>query len=454
MKLLVLSLFIINILSFLKTVVGISSDCENLNTFLNIDTSLNCCEENYAACDSGGNIVELQFMDFEDYNNNHFNLGNLNYNNFPIFQNLINITFAGIQGFNKNTLPSIFFDQPSLNYLRVTTSNIKNIPQNINKNSSVEIIELYINEIPEFPYHLKDLKNLKQLHLASNKITGEIDLKDFNSLTKFDIRQNRITNIKNFPSTLSYLDIAATSITELPPDLFKLKNLKKLYFEDNPNLKAKIIGFENPVEECGFEGTPIDCYKAGSCTAIVKYGENDEILGIVNGNEQIFEECTDTEIKEIKNKQTTEESINQDTTNNDTKPTNNDNDKITNTKKDPNNNNNSYFKYIIIGGCGILVLILLLVFIVKRHSSKNSDKYDIYVYDNRNNSVNTDNNMNSTSNNVTMRDNSEMINNSNSNRLVSSNDNNHINSGKAMDSVNHNNDNSEKPPAYDSIVIY
>jgi len=62
MKFLVLSLFIINILSFLKTVVGISSDCENLNTFLNIDTSLNCCEENYAACDSGGNIVELQFM--------------------------------------------------------------------------------------------------------------------------------------------------------------------------------------------------------------------------------------------------------------------------------------------------------------------------------------------------------------------------------------------------------
>jgi len=62
--------------------------------------------------------------------------------------------------------------------------------------------------------------------------------------------------------------------------------------------------------------------------------------------------------------------------------------------------------------------------------------------------------MNSTSNNVTMRDNSEMINNSNSNRLVSSNDNNHINSGKAMDFVNHNNDNSEKPPAYDSIVIY
>jgi len=37
-------------------------------------------------------FIFLYFIrDFEDYNNNHFNLGNLNYNNFPIFQNLINM---------------------------------------------------------------------------------------------------------------------------------------------------------------------------------------------------------------------------------------------------------------------------------------------------------------------------------------------------------------------------
>ncbi|ORX82787.1 L domain-like protein [Anaeromyces robustus] len=438
MKFLVLSLFIINILSSFNTVSSVSSDCTNLNNFLNVDATLNCCETNYAACDNGGNIILLEFMNFEQYksyDSQKINLGSFNYDNFPIFQKLKNRTFSGIENFNKNILPTKFFDQPSLKYLRVTSNGITTIPQNINKNSLVEIIELYINVISEFPYQLKDLKNLKELHIALNDISGDIDLKEFNTLTKLDIHQNSITNITNIPSTLTYLDIANTAITELPPSLFKLKNLKEFYLENNPNLKAKIIGFENPIYECGFNGTSIECYKPGSCTNIVTFDENDNISSIKDGNEKISRECIDSEIQEIKNKEIAEESINQNTTNN-------------NSKKDGNDNNN-YLKYIIIGGCSILVLILLSVFIVKYYSSsRDTEEEDedeiVHVTTNNNNSIdinngnngNNDNNMNSSSSNNNIN---------NMDRILESN--NDITSRAAWNSSS-----SEKPPPYESIV--
>jgi len=241
MKTHVLSLFLVNILSIFSMVHALSDDCIRLNSFLGRDQSTDCCKNN-AECDADGNFIKLILSDADNTNKP-------NYMRFPVFEKLVKLS-VGIKDINDNILPSRFFEQPMLDTLNVYESNLSSIQNNFNKNSPITEINLEHNELTEFPYQLSALPKLQHLYLWDNKISGTVDLENFKTLNQIDVGKNQIVDMINIPSginvlfmfenpiskipdevpslvDLNYLDFNSTKITEIPPDLFKLRLLFK-----------------------------------------------------------------------------------------------------------------------------------------------------------------------------------------------------------------------------------
>jgi len=305
MKSLVLSFFLINILSIFDLVFGANDgeDCKKFNTFLGRDSNASCCG-NHIECDSEGYFLSLTMSKSDVTKSTDFST-------FPIFSKLTKLA-VGIPNINNNVLPSRFFEQPSLSVLEAYESSISSIPETINTNSPVIEINLEHNAITEFPYHFAKLPNLQHLYLMDNKIPGVIDLKDFKTLDQIDVGKNQVVDMINIPSDLTVLylfenpiteipkdvpalqdlsefDVHSTKISELPPDLFKLNNLKKFHIYDNPQLNTALINFgEKKINDCKIDGTTITCLQPNTCISI---------------SESQYNSCTEDQINEIKNKQ-------------------------------------------------------------------------------------------------------------------------------------------------------
>jgi len=367
MKLFTLSLFM--------TIVGIayaveSEDCLNLNTFLKRDLNTPCCDTEYEIyCNNDKTINKISLGN---------SASNADFMNFPTFPRLTRLSVR-IQNLNGKILPSGFFNQPNLSVLTVTDSNITTIQENINYNCPVQEINLENNSIKLFPSHFKNLPNLMRLYMFDNKMNGIVDLDGFKALRQIDVSRNNIYDVVNFPNAtevvalnetpikkipdevpylrdLNVLKLNETKITEIPPDLFKLNKLKIFYLSHNPQLSPAIINFENEIEDCRFENTPILCYQENTCKNI---------------DPNNYKLCDNNQINEIKSKQT---------------------DKTINDVRKNKNNNENFFEnlvkkvfkdYFIITIIAIIMILLILLIIyctcIKKKPEKEDKKFDIVV---------------------------------------------------------------------------
>jgi Leucine-rich repeat (LRR) protein len=342
---------------------SISEDCVQLNSFLGRDQSTICCGvSKNISCDADGYITTLKLDKSDILVESSFISDTSNFMRFPIFSKLIKLSI-GVPNLNENVLPSRFFDQPMLDILEVYESNISSIPNNINKDCPVTEINLEHNEITEFPYQFSDLPRLQHIYLWDNKISGTINLEKFKTLNQIDVATNQVNDIINIPSGLQVLFASenpikkipdevpnlvdlnvlvfnSTGITELPPNLFKLKNLKRFHISNNPQLSTKIINFDNQnIKECSFEGTNVICYQPNTCVGI---------------NANSYSPCSSSDINEIKSKQTVINSENKES---------------------------GFLKFlksksVIIGGIAIVIILALLGFIIIR--KKKNNKNDLY----------------------------------------------------------------------------
>jgi len=266
-----------------------ANDCYLLNNFLNRGGSIECCDGINIKCDSSGSIISLELNDYHVLSNI---TETLDFSHFPVFNNLIELNIGTSKIYPPNELPSRFFEQPKLNTLTVYSSSISIIPINSIKKSPISEINLEHNELNEFPYQFKELPNLQHLYLWDNNISGVVDLSGFDSLNQLDVGKNRVTDVINIPkqmqmlflyensgitkvpsdiaklNDLTHLNLNQTSITELPPDLFKLR-LNYFKIGGNSQLSTKIINFGNKnIRECEFQGTNILCYQEGTCASL------------------------------------------------------------------------------------------------------------------------------------------------------------------------------------------
>jgi len=360
MRLPLLSFFLFALLT-ISSVFGQVQDCQRLNNFLKRNEDTKCCGIAKKDCDAENYILKLELKNSD--------LINVNINDFPNFQRLQELSF---EKENLNILPDMFFNLrlPKLQKLIVTNSNITQIPKVMDEKSEITEINLGNNQITEFPYQFCKLGKINHILLAQNKISGSLDLKDCDkpspfSFKQLDVSSNNIDSIKNIPKTIDELNLSynkgikefppeildlillkklglnGTSITELPPNLFKLEKLKNFHIADNPDLKTNIINFGNgkPIDQCSFDPVNIGCYQSNTCSNI---------------DSTKLKECDNSQINEIKNKQTESKISSTEESN----------------KENDDKNNSSSSVLIIIG---LIIIILLITLIGAIFYRKNSD---------------------------------------------------------------------------------
>eukprot|EP00833_Pecoramyces_ruminatium_P005440 jgi/Orpsp1_1/1179472/evm.model.c7180000069460.1 len=140
--------------------IKMSKDCKMLYSFLGRRLNEDCCKSFCINCEDGY-ITKL-----------------------VIQISLIKMTF----------LPNTLFNLPELKTLQINYTGLKEISESINKNSTLETINLNNSNISKFPSQLIELSNLKYLSLIANKINGVLPkhLKD-SSISILNIKKNNLS---------------------------------------------------------------------------------------------------------------------------------------------------------------------------------------------------------------------------------------------------------------------
>jgi len=426
------------------------SDCTLLFNFLNGDSkdySNDCCKVAGITCDKEGYI--------EHYSNSGKVIPDL-----ASFPNLSRIKELIISNIGLKEIPDNIFKLSTLNLLSIYQSNIEIISPAIQNLSNLEIIRFYENKINELPNELFNLKQLKILNLRTNKIKvipptiqnlsklEELYLEDndikelplelfnFKYLTKLNLRTNNIEvvppAIQNL-SKLEYLYLKENDIKQLPKEIFNLKNLKKITLHDNKNLKTKIINFGNSaVPDCNLNNINILCYERHTCD---KFTFNDKNVTDAEADKEL-KICTQKDIDDFYSENIDEKG------------------------------SSLTIIGIIIGSIVVILITALVAFIIiKKRKSKGSNGSDISCKDEfRSGSIKVvlngkqidsnnvitgiNNNNNSSINNDNNNVNSENNNSTSNNTNTNTNTNNTINNNNTINTNNNNNNNSNN-----SIII-
>jgi len=267
-------------------------------------------------------------------------------NEFPIqFTNLQNLTELYLQN-NKFdcVLPQELSSFPSLQILSLSSNSMKGeviIPE------SLKYLNINNNQFSSLRSTL-NTNNLEVFFGSDNKFENNIfdNLSLYKNLMLIDLSSNPGINtipltIANFEN-LQVLNLKNESLTELPPNLFKLSNLKGLDISGNPLSNVKFINFNNNViEQCVLPDSNIDCYQPNTCANI----DNTK-----------FRNCTQEEIESILNSQTNVgEDLNKSIDNND----------------DSNTSDFSSYRIPILSGVVFILFVVVLSLSYMIYRSKN-----------------------------------------------------------------------------------
>jgi len=295
------------------------SDCTKLYNYLKNDSNdygNNCCLDAGIQCDADGFITLIY--------NSQLSVKITDVLSFPSFSRIETLTFVGQ---NLKEIPENILKLTSLKILDFNSSLIEEIPPAIKNLTQLEEFYISNNNLKELPNEVFNLKHLKILYLDGNNIEvipsiiqnlsklESLNLENNNikklpseifnlpSLKSIDINGNKIEvipkTINNY-SKFEELYIGDNNIKELPIEVFNLAGLKKLDIGDNPLLKTKIIKFgDSTIEHCNFKDVNILCYEPQTCEWV--YLDNDIKLTDIEAQNK-FNICTKEEIDEIRNK--------------------------------------------------------------------------------------------------------------------------------------------------------
>ncbi|ORX71042.1 L domain-like protein [Anaeromyces robustus] len=420
-----LLLLYIFIYSISLVLCNINKECIALKNFFDNNKSNLCIQNNCSFC----NNEDINKIELEDEHIKsiyiYYNFNQMNYDNFPLFPELLYIILSGDEQGNPSisVLSSRFFELPKIEYLDISYSGIQTIQNNIKQDTVLKRLRLSNNEIKEFPELLIPL-NLKDIYLDNNQITSlspnflnmpSIEILDFSNnqitnelyipitLQKMTASNNNLSSIPIIDNTkykLTDLDISYNffndqifnnitafdnlylfsisgnkQITAIPSSIKKLKSLKMLYMSDMNIKEISNEIFKLSLDRLEINNNPNLQMKIINFNTRINecYFENTTILCYQPGTcknideNNIYNECTKEEIEEIKNSLEKDNEEISEKLNDDVKvvggPIN-------------NNNNNENSKIIYIGIIIIIFLLLITIIAIcyfKQYNNNNKE---------------------------------------------------------------------------------
>ena len=128
---------------------------------------------------------------------------------------LTNLEFLSLAGNEISSLPRGMANLKKLRILHLNKNSFRELPPEIVELDSLRELDLHGNKLSSLPAGMKNLKKLRKLSLGNPFLGGN----------EFKVLPLEITEIES----LVELVLSRNSITELPPEMKKLKNLKKLW---------------------------------------------------------------------------------------------------------------------------------------------------------------------------------------------------------------------------------
>jgi len=126
---------------------------------------------------------------------------------------------------------------PNLTSLDISSTAIRQVPENIFKLEMLETFvacELFLKKIPD---ELFEMGHLRGLYLANNDL-GSIpkEIEKLHLLQELSLSENKLTELPVYISSLkhlTYLDLSDNLIERIPDSLVDLKKLEIIYLQDN-----------------------------------------------------------------------------------------------------------------------------------------------------------------------------------------------------------------------------
>jgi len=372
----ILFLLLFNIIIECHYVLGqVSEECKIYNSLNNLSPDTDCCQlicrDEIRVCNEQGQVQclalvnkKLNSIPEEVYgliSLTHLYLKNNLLNTLPdSLENLINLIKLDLYGNKFNEFPEVITKLPKLKILDIKFNNFTELPSSIGNLKTLTYLGVGGNpSLTTLPKEIGYLIRVTKLNaqLCSIKTLPE-EIGNMRSLKELWIDKNHIETlpsiIGNLPS-LESLTLSNNPLKSLPAELFKLANLKQFDINNCTNLNPTIINFGSKVDECYFGNTNISCYQPGSCKKINMNIEMEDVF--IDENEFLSSnsrECSEKEIKFIK-------------------------DKINPTSSSNSSNlnyNSKYNLYISIAVCSVIIL-ALIGYICYLKSKKDNKKTNV-----------------------------------------------------------------------------
>jgi len=381
MKIYILYLILFNIIIESCSVLGeVPEECKIYNSLKNLPSDTDCCQlqckvnANINVCNEQGQVQCLalenqHLISIPEEVYSLINLTNLylkdnNINTLPdSFANLVNLRHLNLYGNKFSEFPEIIIKLPILQVLDIKSNFIKEIPPSIGNLKTLTYLGIGSNLLTTLPKEIGNLIKVTTLNAAicniktlPNEIGNMKSLKNlWVGVNKLESLPSTIGNLKSL-NDLSILD--NNNLKNIPPEIFKLPNLKKLDLTGCNSLNINIINFVSPLDECYFANTNISCYQPGSCKKIN--------INIDNKKDYIDEDkflsksrtCSAEEINSVMQNINTDSDSNFDSV------------------SDSDSNYNRYI-YIIVSVGGVIILALLgyIYYLKRRTNTKNTNVY-------------------------------------------------------------------------------
>jgi len=188
--------------------------------------------------------------------------------------NLENLRFLSIYSGNLTSLPDEIGNLKNLEELVINSNRyLTSLPESIGNLVNLRVFEGKINGIVNLPKSIENL-NITSLNLSYNKLESiPNEIGNMKNLVELYLSDNKITNIPSFLGNLEELeelDLYHNEIDDfLPESLNNLKNLRKVNFGYNIDIKGEALSSPNLII-CNYSSYYINSSSKGTSYSLCR----------------------------------------------------------------------------------------------------------------------------------------------------------------------------------------